>query len=231
MPDAASVGEADVARLLLEPGFSTAEEVTDISGRGVGLDVVRRNVEALRGSVALETSPGRGTTVTLRLPLTLAIIQGFRVAVAGDVYVVPLDAVAECLDLPQAEAGDGSAGEGVVELRGEPLPFLRLRRLLGLEGPASRRESVVVVGQGAQRVGLVVDTLLGETQVVVKPLGRTLRGLACISGSSILGDGRVALILDVPGLLRLALRRAADAAERHLSPGREAPLTVTESRT
>ncbi len=212
VPDASGVADKDVARLLLEPGFSTSEEVTAFSGRGVGLDVVRRNVEALRGSVELETTPGKGTTVTLRLPLTLAIIQGFRVEVAGDVYVLPLDAVAECLDRPAAEARDASAGEGIVELRGHPLPFLRLRRLLALDGPTARRESIVVVGQGEHRAGLVVDALLGESQVVVKPLGRALRGMPCISGSSILGDGRVALILDVPGLMRLALRRAAESS-------------------
>jgi len=228
--DPGDVGEKEAARLLLEPGFSTADEVTDISGRGVGLDVVRRNVEALRGTVELETEPGRGTTFTLRLPLTLAIIQGFRVEVAGDVYVVPLDAVAECLDLHGAEAEGHSAGEGVMQLRGHPLPFLRLRRLLRLDGPPPRRECVVVVGQGSQRVGLAVDALLGESQVVIKPLGRALRGMPGLSGSAILGDGRVALILDVPGLLRLALRRPAAAlAAKDALPEREAPLTSTEN--
>lgn len=229
--DPASVGAAEAARLLLEPGLSTSEEVTDISGRGVGMDVVRRNVEALRGSVELETAPGRGTTITLRLPLTLAIIQGFRVDVAGDVYVIPLDAVAECLDLPAEEGGGPAAADGVVRLRGQALPFLRLRHLLDLDGPPSARESVVVVGHGGQRAGLVVDTLLGEAQVVIKPLGRALRGLPCISGSSILGDGRVALILDVPGLLRQALRRAAEASATDAAPQRPASSTHSEERT
>lgn len=227
--DPARVSDADAARLLLEPGLSTSDEITAISGRGVGMDVVRRNVETLRGTVEVESVPGRGTTVTLRLPLTLAIIQGFRVDVAGDVYVVPLDAVAECLDLAGAEAGEQSGSEGVMQLRGQPLPFLRLRSLLRLGGAPSRRESVVVVGQGAQRVGLAVDALLGESQVVIKPLGRALRGLPGLSGSAILGDGRVALILDVPGLLRLALRRAMESpAAANSSPGLEPPLTLSE---
>jgi len=209
VPDASRVTDAEASQLLFEPGVSTSAEVTDISGRGVGMDVVRRNVEALRGSVELHSEPGRGTRVSLRLPLTLAIIQGFRVEVAGDVYVIPLDAVAECLDLKATGQGALDDAEGVMELRGLPLPYLRLRRLLALEGQAPGREAVVVVGQGLAKAGLAVDRLLGESQVVIKPLGRAFRGLAGISGSAILGDGRVALILDVPALLRKAVRRQA----------------------
>lgn len=194
-------------RLIFEPGFSTSERVTDVSGRGVGLDVVRRNVEALHGSVSAESPEGRGTTITLRLPLTLAIVQGFRVGVGGETYILPLDSVVECLDLP---AGGGGTGEatGVLGLRGQPLPFLRLRRHLGVPGDAPGREAVVVVRHGGATAGIAVDQLLGESQTVIKPLSRLFQGLPGISGSSILGDGRVALILDVGGLLREALRRA-----------------------
>jgi two-component system chemotaxis sensor kinase CheA len=191
----------------------------------VGLDVVRRKVESLRGTVELETRLGQGSTFTLRLPLTLAIIQGFRVEVAGDVYILPLEAVAECLDLPAGETTRHGEREGVLELRGRPLPYLRLRRLLGLEGQRPARESVVVVGQGAQLVGLAVDALLGESQVVIKPLGRSLRNLPALAGSAILGDGRVALILDVAGLLRLAAHRpaAGPVTPTDSKPGRASP--------
>jgi two-component system chemotaxis sensor kinase CheA len=194
-------------RLVFEPGFSTRERVTDVSGRGVGLDVVRRNVEALHGSVSVESAEGRGTTLTLRLPLTLAIVQGFRVGVGAETYILPLDSVVECLELP---AGVGEPGEvtGVLGLRGQPLPFLRLRNHLGVPGDAPGREAVVVVRHGGATAGIAVDHLFGESQTVVKPLGRMFQGLPGIAGSSILGDGTVALILDVGGLLREALRRA-----------------------
>jgi two-component system chemotaxis sensor kinase CheA len=207
----AALGEGAVRRLVFEPGLSTSEEVTEISGRGVGMDVVRRNVEALRGSVDVDSAPGRGTTITMRLPLTLAIIQGFRVSVGDEVYVLPLDAVAECLEMPHDGRGQPVA-EGVLDLRGRPLPYLRLRDLFRVGGQAPAQENVVVIEQGTTLVGLVVDALLGESQTVIKPLGRVLRHAQGVSGSAILGDGRVALILDAPGLLREALRRAPQAA-------------------
>jgi two-component system chemotaxis sensor kinase CheA len=210
--DAAQVGEEEIRRLVFEPGLSTSETVTEISGRGVGMDVVRRNVEALRGSVSVESEPGRGTRITIRLPLTLAIIQGFQVAVGEDTYILPLDAVVECLDLP-AEERAGEA-DGVLNLRGRPLPYLRLGRRLGLGAEAAARESVVVVRDGPVMAGLAVDALLGESQTVVKPLGRLFRGVPGVSGSAVLGSGRVALILDVPALLREALNRSRPAANQ-----------------
>jgi two-component system chemotaxis sensor kinase CheA len=210
--DAAQVGEEEIRRLVFEPGLSTSETVTEISGRGVGMDVVRRNVEALRGSVSVESEPGRGTRITIRLPLTLAIIQGFQVAVGEDTYILPLDAVVECLDLP-AEERAGEA-DGVLNLRGRPLPYLRLGRRLGLGAEAAARESVVVVRDGPVMAGLAVDALLGESQTVVKPLGRLFRGVPGVSGSAVLGSGRVALILDVPALLREALNRSRPAASQ-----------------
>ncbi len=206
--EAARMSDEDVAGLVFEPGLSTAEKVTELSGRGVGMDVVRRNVEALRGSVAIESEPGRGTSVTIRVPLTLAIIQGFKVAIGDEVYILPLDTVVECLELPAAETAAASAC-GVVNLRDKPLPYLRLREHFALEGAPPERENVVVVQYGSQTAGVVVDELHGESSTVIKPLGSMFKGIPGVAGSSILGNGRVALILDVPGLLRETLRRAA----------------------
>ncbi|PTL83207.1 chemotaxis protein CheA [Vitiosangium sp. GDMCC 1.1324] len=197
----------ELEELVFLPGLSTAEEVTEVSGRGVGMDVVRRSVEALRGLVTLSSVEGKGTTVTLRVPLTLATIQGFSVGVGDETYVLPLDAVRECLELPVERSGQ--PGGGVLNLRGRSLPYLRLRELLGVEGSGPGRESVVVLGHGGSRAGLVVDTLYGEGQCVLKPLGRLFRHLPGVSGSTILGSGRVGLVLDVPTLLRTAIRQRA----------------------
>ncbi len=211
--DGARLSEEDLARVVFEPGFSTAERVTEISGRGVGMDVVRRNVEMLRGSVAIESEPGRGTTITIRVPLTLAIIQGFKVGIGDESYILPLDSVVECLELPPEQTASATA-VGVVNLRGKPLPYLRLREHFGLDGERPARENVVVVQHGVQTAGVVVDALHGESSTVIKPLGTMFKGIPGVAGSSILGNGRVALILDVAGLLREVLRRAAarDAA-------------------
>ena len=207
--DPSRVDDEELARAVFEPGLSTAERVTEISGRGVGMDVVRRNVEALRGSVSLRSEPGRGTTVTLRVPLTLAIIQGFEVGIAGESFVLPLDAVVECLEVPQGEGAAAGASSGVLNLRGKPLPYLRLREHFRLAAPGAGRENVVVVQHGTQVAGVAVDALHGEASVVIKPLGTLFKGIPGVAGSSILGNGRVALILDVAGLLRETLRRAA----------------------
>jgi two-component system chemotaxis sensor kinase CheA len=206
--DGSRLSDADLALLVFEPGFSTAEKVTELSGRGVGMDVVRRNVEALRGSVSIESTPGVGTAVTIRVPLTLAIIQGFKVAIADEVYILPLDAVVECLELPSRETEAGTTC-GIINLRDRPLPYLRLRDHFGLVGERPERENVVVVQQGSQSAGVVVDALHGESSTVIKPLGSMFKAIPGVAGSSILGNGRVALILDVAGLLRETLRRAA----------------------
>ncbi|BDG04252.1 chemotaxis protein CheA [Anaeromyxobacter oryzae] len=210
--DPGRVTDEDVARLVFEPGFSTAEAVTDLSGRGVGMDVVRRNVEALRGSVGIESAPGRGAAITIRVPLTLAIIQGFRVGVGGETYILPLDAVVECLELPLEETAAATPW-GVINVRGKPLPYLRLRDHFHVGGERSRRENVVIVQHGTQAAGVAVDELHGESSTVIKPLGGLFKGIPGVAGSSILGNGRVALILDVAGLLRETLKRyAAQAA-------------------
>jgi two-component system chemotaxis sensor kinase CheA len=204
------LSDHDAFRLILQAGLSTAEAVTELSGRGVGMDVVRKNVELLRGSVALASTPRRGTTVTVRLPLTLAIIDGFAVEVAGETFILPLEAVAECLELPAAERGPD--GAGVTNVRGEPLPYLRLRHQFGLTGAAPESEYVAVVEVAGTRAGIAVDALIGETQTVIKPLARPLGEVPGLSGCAILGNGRVALILDVPAVLARAARSARDEA-------------------
>lgn len=209
--DPARMTDEEVARVIFEPGLSTSERVTDISGRGVGMDVVRRNVEALRGSVAVASTPGRGTLVTVKVPLTLAIIQGFRVEVGEETFILPLDQVVECLTLP-AQAAAGRDGLGVTNVRGLPLPWLRLRHQFNVVGDPPERENVVVVQNGTESAGIVVDRLVGESQTVIKPLGSMFKNVPGVSGSSILGNGRVALILDVPGLLRETLKKAAAEA-------------------
>jgi two-component system, chemotaxis family, sensor kinase CheA len=210
LPDASRPTPEDLARAIFEPGFTTSDVVTEVSGRGVGMDVVRRNVETLRGSIALDSEPGRGTEITVRVPLTLAVIQGFKVRAADETFILPLDAVVECLDLPAEETRAG-APAGILPLRGRPLPYLRLRRKFELEAPPPARENVVVVRHGADLAGIAVDALLGECSTVIKPLGAVIPRVPGISGSSVLGDGRVALILDVATLLREALRSGAEA--------------------
>jgi two-component system chemotaxis sensor kinase CheA len=193
--------DGEVFGFVFEAGFSTAESVTNLSGRGVGMDVVKRNITALRGSVGIESTAGGGTTVTVRLPLTLAIINGFQVAVGKSSFVLPLDTIDECVEL-SAEAGHDFAN-----LRGGLLPFIRLREIFGTSEPLARRQSIVVVKHAGMRAGLVVDALLGEFQTVIKPLGKLFRQVDCVSGSSILGNGDVALILDVPALIHRATAR------------------------
>ncbi|MGH7677992.1 MAG: chemotaxis protein CheA [Gemmatimonadaceae bacterium] len=205
--DGEHLADSQVFALAMLPGFSTAERITEVSGRGVGMDIVKRNVEAIRGTVEIESTPGEGTTMRLRLPLTVAIIDGFVVGVGHERYVLPLDAVTECLTLPAADAG---APAGVLSLRGDALPYVRLRHLLGLrDATAPSRESVVVVQVGGRRAGLVVDQLHGETQAVLKPLAAMFAGAPGISGTTIMGDGRVSLILDVGELVDQARHNAA----------------------
>jgi two-component system chemotaxis sensor kinase CheA len=194
----ASLSDSEIYELIFEAGFSTAEKVTNLSGRGVGMDVVKRNITALRGSVGITSTLGQGTTITVRLPLTLAIINGFQIGVGRAVFVVPLDLVDECVEFKAGGEHD------YVDLRGQVLPFIRLREFFGVSGPASARPNIVVVKHAGLRFGLVVDTLLGEAQTVIKPLSKMFGQVRGISGSSILGSGDVALILDVPALAQHA---------------------------
>jgi two-component system chemotaxis sensor kinase CheA len=191
----------ELIRLAFQPGFSTAEQASELSGRGVGLDVVSKNVETLHGSIQVSSRPQAGTTVSLRLPLTVAIIEGLGVGAGGESFVLPLDAVIECVDLP-APMRANAAAQGVLDLRGDPLPYFRLSDALGLPRQRGARENVVVVRHEAARAGIAVDLLEGERQTVIKPLGRLFQGVPGVSGSAVLASGRVALILDVPDLLR-----------------------------
>ncbi len=193
------LSDDEVYALIFEPGFSTAEKITNLSGRGVGLDVVKRNITALRGSVSLASEEGVGTTVTVRLPLTLAIIDDFLVGVGKSVYAIPLDMMEECV------AYTAEPGHDYTDLRGQVLPFIRLRELFGIRGAPLKGENIVVLKYAGQTAGLVVDTLLGEFQTVIKPLAPIFNQVTCISGSTILGSGDVALILDVPALVRRAM--------------------------
>jgi two-component system chemotaxis sensor kinase CheA len=188
--------------MIFEPGFSTAEQVTNLSGRGVGMDVVRRNIEALRGSIRLNSTPGVGLQVDIRLPLTLAIIDSFMVGMGKSKFVLPLESVVEVIGSDQASVD--ANGRRVMELRGTVLPVVSLRALYGSESPAPSRASVVVIHSVHGRYGIEIDTLLGQHQTVIKPLGKLFKALRGISGSSILGSGEVALILDVNSLAELA---------------------------
>ncbi|WP_092142326.1 MULTISPECIES: chemotaxis protein CheA [unclassified Pseudomonas] len=192
-----SLTDGDILNLIFEPGFSTADQVSNLSGRGVGMDVVKRNIVALRGSVNLESEEGVGTTVRIRLPLTLAIIDGFLIGVGNASYVVPLDLVEECIEL---STDDGSS-QDFLDLRGSVLPVLRLREMFAIDEPNHGRENIVVVHYAGMRVGLVVDQLLGEFQTVIKPLGKIFGTAHGLGGFTILGNGAVALILDIPKLL------------------------------
>ncbi|GGY52399.1 chemotaxis protein CheA [Pseudoduganella albidiflava] len=193
------LSDKEIFGLIFEPGFSTAEQVTNLSGRGVGMDVVKRNIVALRGSVEIASTEGAGTTVTVRLPLTLAIINGFQVGVGKSVFVIPMDMVEECVEF--RDDAEGAHASDYIDLRGSPMPFVRLRERFALAGAPARRQSIVVVRYGSSRAGLVVDSLLGEFQTVIKPLGKVFAGARFLSGSSILGNGDVALILDMAALL------------------------------
>jgi two-component system chemotaxis sensor kinase CheA len=200
MTDVEKMSDRQIYRLIFEPGFSTAPAVTDLSGRGVGMDVVRRDIDWLRGTVQVESEAGKGVTVTMRLPLTLAIIEGFSVDVGGDTYILPLHAVIECLTLPPEGCGNGVFG--VIDLRGQPLPYIRLRDRFEIDGPPAIRENLVVVAGNGIKAGLAVDALNGPRQTVIKPLSKRFQRVPGISGSAILENGRVALIVDIAGLLR-----------------------------
>ena len=209
--------DQEVYNLIFEAGFSTAEAVTNLSGRGVGMDVVKRNITLLRGTVDLDSRPGQGTVVRIRLPLTLAIINGFLVGIDQSTYVIPLDMVQECVELDEHQR-QSSRDQGYLDLRGEVLPLVDLRDHFSHEGPAARRQNVVVVRYAEHKAGLVVDDLHGEFQTVIKPLGKLFGALRGISGSTILGSGAVALILDVPALLNQIVQLEARTAQAPQSP-------------
>ncbi len=206
---AARMGEREALDLIFAPGFSTAEQISDISGRGVGMDIVRTNVERLNGSITVETEVGQGTRFTVRLPLTLAIIRALLIDVAGQTFAIPLTSVVEALRIERDKLRSVN-GHEAIELRGEVLPLMRLRDIFAEELAAGQQENaeraqrqfVVAVRWGDRRGGLIVDALIGEQEIVIKPLGNLFRAAHGISGGAVLGDGQVAPILDIPALIK-----------------------------
>ena len=199
--DGADLSDKEVTNLIFAPGFSTASKVTDVSGRGVGMDVVRSNIESLRGSVEIESQPGQGCTVRVKLPLTLAIIDGLQVQVGEDFFVLPLHVVEECIERKREES-DESRGQEFVQLRGEIVPFVRLRQWFMSNGVRPDIEQIVVVSSEGKRVGLVVDEVIGQFQTVIKSLSKVYRDVEGISGATIRGDGSMALIIDTDQLIQ-----------------------------
>lgn len=210
-----SLSNQEIENLIFLPGFSTAKQITDVSGRGVGMDVVRRNVEALQGSVSIQSEMGSGSTVTIRLPLTLAIMDGLSIGLNDDVYILPLLSVVESFR-PQPHEIKRVASRGeVVLVRGEIVPLLRVHRLLNVSTRVTEPTEgiVVIVENEGKKCALLVDELLGQSQVVIKNLETNFRKVDGIAGATILGDGRVAMILDIFGLMRLANCPAANDSQ------------------
>jgi two-component system chemotaxis sensor kinase CheA len=205
-----NLGEREIYKLIFLPGFSTAKRVSNVSGRGVGMDVVKRSVEALRGSIQLESELGKGTTIRLKLPLTLAIIEGLLVAVGDANYVLPMSLVEECVEL-SGEDIENAHGNHLATVRGQRVPYLRLRDWFGISGERPPIEQIAITASEGQRVGLVVDGVVGQHQTVIKTLGRMYHDAHGLSGATILGDGTLALIVDVPALLRTASGAMAHA--------------------
>ena len=206
-----ALSDQEVWQLIFEPGFSTADKVTNLSGRGVGMDVVKRSIESLRGSITLHSKQGHGTLMQMRLPLTLAILDGFMVTAGTARFILPLDMVVECIELPtDAMIPDRPK---YLNLRGEVLPYICLREVFALEGAPVRRPSVVVTRCGDLKTGVLVDTLHGEIQTVIKPMSGIFRNLRGISGTSILGSGDIALILDIHHMVQATVERTARQAQ------------------
>jgi two-component system chemotaxis sensor kinase CheA len=202
-PDA-EVDSGEVYNLIFHPGFSMAKEITSVSGRGVGMDVVKRAIDSLRGSIDIQSVQGEGSTITVKLPLTLAIIDGLQVRVENEYYVIPLSIVEECVELTRQDVEQANE-QRIIRLRGEIVPYIRLREWFHTEGQPPAIEQIVITGVDGGRVGVVVDTVIGEHQTVIKSLSRVYKDVEGISGATIKGDGTMALILDVPKLFRAVL--------------------------
>ncbi len=201
------LSQSEIHNLIFAAGLSTKDQATNLSGRGVGMDVVKKNIEALRGSVEIDSIEGQGTTISIRLPLTLAIIDGFMVGTGQDRYIIPLSMVDECIEMNPNECEIDDI-QHYINLRGQVLPYLRLGDYFHnrIADTNRKRESVVVVKSGQTKAGFVVDELHGEHQTVIKPLGKVFERLIGITGATVLGDGNVALILDVQGLIQAAIK-------------------------
>lgn len=210
----ATLSESETFALIFQPGFSTAKQVTDVSGRGVGMDVVRQRVESLRGTIEVASKPGQGTNVTLRLPLTLAIIDGLLVSVGDACFVLPLANTLECIELTRADI-EAANGKQLTNVRGEMIPYIRLREHFNIRTKAPEIEQIMIVETAEGRYGFAVDCVLGGCQTVIKSLGRFYRQVQVVSGATILGNGAVALILDPERMVQTALRARSQAARGH----------------
>ncbi len=201
--DASNMSDKEVFGLIFQPGFSTAEKVTNVSGRGVGMDVVKKNIGQLRGTVEIDSETGAGTTVTVKLPLTLAIIEGLQVRVGKEYFVIPLASVQECVELAQEDIpADKGNPKKIINLRNEIVPYIRLREWFAVPGERPIIEQIIIAGDNTSRTGIVVDEVVGQQQTVIKSLGKIFKDVQEISGATIKGDGTMALILDVPTLIR-----------------------------
>jgi two-component system chemotaxis sensor kinase CheA len=206
------LSDNELLQLIFAPGFSTAAAITNLSGRGVGMDVVKKTIEGLRGAIEISSTPGHGSVVSLRIPLTLAIIDGLLVRVGSSRYVIPLSSVEECVELP-VEQDLRSGGRSLITLRDQLVPFIRLRQMFATGLAPDPHQKIVVVSTGQahahERVGLVVDQILGDHQTVIKPLSPFHADVGAFSGATILGDGGVALILDIGSLVAAGQRQDA----------------------
>jgi two-component system chemotaxis sensor kinase CheA len=219
---AARLSETEIFSFILAPGFSTARKVTSVSGRGVGMDVVRRSVEGLRGSIDIASKPGAGLTVTLRLPLTLAIIDGLLVRVGQAHFVLPLANSLECVELTRQDIQE-SNGKHLANVRGELIPYIRLSEYFQMESARPETEQIMVVETEHGHYGFVVDQVLGDHQTVIKNLGRLYRNVQVVSGATILGDGTVALILDPNRVVQNVVQ---NMSQNKRSPGWRARRSV-----
>jgi two-component system chemotaxis sensor kinase CheA len=205
---ASEMTKHELLNIIFSPGFSTTKKVTDVSGRGVGMDVVKKNIDALRGTVEIDSNKGIGTTISLRIPLTLAIIDGLLIRLGPEIFVLPLSSVDECVELTANDVRE-SSGRDLVHVRGEMVPYVRLREKFSIDGERPEREQIVILEVNELRVGFAVDSVIGEHQTVIKSLSRVYKNVRGVSGATILGDGTVALILDIPKLVE-----DAEAEER-----------------
>jgi len=201
-PDA-ELSDKECYSLIFSPGFSTANEITSVSGRGVGMDVVQQTINTLRGSTSVDSRNGAGTTISITLPLTLAIIEGLQVEIGDEHFVLPLSMVEECIEITREDAMK-SNGRNITNVRGEIIPYIRLRELFLFTGETTDIEQIVITQSDDRRIGFVVDRVIGEHQTVIKTLGKLYRDIQGISGATILGNGQVALIIDIPQLIQKA---------------------------
>lgn len=202
------LSEKEIYNLLFAPGFSTAEKVTGLSGRGVGMDVVKRTIDALGGNIEINSIKDKGSTITLKIPLTLAIIEGLLVELGGDFFVIPLSSIEECVELSREDVASAH-GRHLAKVRGSLLPYIHLRQIFNIDGDVPEIQQIVVVYSDGRKVGFLVDKVIGQLQTVIKSLGKAYRNIEGVSGATILGDGTVALILDV-----LKLAKKAEIEER-----------------